>query len=417
MKTKVSVQVKEITINDHKSVKNTNTAYHILFIIGFVHLLNDSIQAVVPAMFPILAKSLGFNFTQLGLIAFAVNMTASVIQPVIGLYSDKHPMPKLLPLGLTFSLLGMLGLALAPSYSIILLSVMLLGIGSATFHPEASKVAHMASGLRKGFGQSVFQVGGNAGQSLAPLITALILVPLGQMGAIWFTFVAFLAVLILTYISKWYSGQLTIHTKKGAALGKEVVSVGKAIKIAFILLIFLVFVRQFYHAAITNYFAFHLMGTYGLDIDDAQIYIFLFLAAGAIGTFVGGPIADKIGMKNVLFISMVAAAPLCIWLPYAGPKLAMVLLTIIGFVLLCSFSVSVVYAQQLLPGRVGMVSGMIIGFSFGLGAIGSIVLGWLGDRIGISTTLVYASFLPLLGGLTAWLPSEKKIQELHQANS
>ncbi len=409
-------QVKEVSIKAHQTTESTNTMYHILFIIGFVHLLNDSIQAVVPAMFPILAESLGFNFTQLGLIAFAVNMTASIMQPLVGTFSDKHPMPKLLPIGLTFSLFGMLGLALAPSYGFILLSVMLLGVGSATFHPEASKVAHMASGTRKGLGQSVFQVGGNAGQSLAPLITALILVPLGQLGAIWFTLVAFLAVMILVYISKWYGQQLTLNKIKKRNSGEEAPIIGKSIKIAFVLLIFLVFIRQFYHAAITNYFAFHLIGTYGMGIDDAQIYIFLFLAAGAVGTFLGGPIADKIGMKNVLLFSMVAAAPLCIWLPYAGPKLSMVLLTIIGFILLCSFSVSVVYAHQLLPGRIGMVSGMIIGFSFGLGAIGSIVIGWLGDQIGISTTLLYASFLPLLGVLTAWLPNENKIGELHKAD-
>ncbi|WP_458413612.1 MFS transporter [Schinkia sp. CFF1] len=410
----MNAQTKGLPIAPRQTLEN-HTVYHVLFIIGFVHLLNDSIQAVVPAMFPILAKSLGFNFTQLGLIAFCANMTASVMQPVIGAYSDKHPRPKLLPIGLTFSLLGMLGLALAPTYSIILLSVALLGIGSATFHPEASKVAHMASGIKKGFGQSVFQVGGNAGQSLAPIITALLLVPLGQIGAIWFTLVAFLAVMILIYISKWYGTQLTIGTNnKKRSAANEAVPVGKSIKIAFLLLVFLVFVRQFYHAAITNYFSFHVIEAFGLNIDAAQLYIFLFLAAGAAGTFLGGPIADKIGMKNVLFFSMVAAAPLCIWLPYAGRLLSMVLITIIGFILLCSFSVSVVYAHELLPGRIGMVSGMIIGLSFGLGAIGSIVLGWLGDRIGISTTLVYASFLPLLGVLTAWLPNEKKIKKLHE---
>ncbi|EKN68405.1 MFS transporter [Schinkia azotoformans] len=409
-------QVKEISLKAHQTTENASTMYHILFIIGFVHLLNDSIQAVVPAMFPILAESLGFNFTQLGLIAFAVNMTASIMQPLVGAFSDKHPMPKLLPIGLTFSLFGMLGLALAPSYGVILLSVMLLGVGSAAFHPEASKVAHMASGTRKGLGQSVFQVGGNAGQSLAPLITALILVPLGQLGAIWFTLVAFLAVMILVYISKWYGQQLTINQTRKRNSGEDAPTIGKSIKIAFVLLIFLVFIRQFYHAAITNYFAFHLIGTYGMRIDHAQIYIFLFLAAGAVGTFLGGPIADKIGMKNVLLFSMIGAAPLCIWLPYTGPKLSMVIITIIGFILLCSFSVSVVYAHQLLPGRIGMVSGMIIGFSFGLGAIGSIVIGWVGDQIGISTTLLYASFLPLLGIFTAYLPNENKIQELHKAN-
>ncbi|WP_017755191.1 MFS transporter [Calidifontibacillus oryziterrae] len=396
------------------AIANTRPVYNILFIIGLVHLLNDSLQAVIPAMFPILADSLGFSYTQLGIIAFVLNMTASVSQPLIGSYTDKKPMPYALPIGLSLSFVGMLGLALAPSYILILLSVMFIGLGSAVFHPEASRVAHMASGTRKGFGQSIYQVGGNTGQSLAPLITGLILVPLGQFGAIWFTLVAFIAVLFLIYIAKWYGDEVRLYEKKKGNNPSATVGVNKAIKIAMVLLVFLVFVRQFYHAAITNFYTFHLIENFGVDIDEALNYIFLFLVAGAVGTFLGGPIADRIGKKNVLFFSMIGAAPLCIMLPYASLAVSMILLTVIGFILLCSFSVSVVYAQELMPGKIGMVSGLIIGLSFGLGAIGSVVLGWLGDQIGISTTLVYASFLPLIGIFTMWLPSDEKIAELHE---
>lgn len=396
------------------TIMATKPVYNILFIIGLVHLLNDSLQAVIPAMFPILADSLGFNFTQIGIIAFALNMTASVMQPVIGSYTDKRPMPYALPIGLSLSLVGMLGLALAPSYIIILLSVMLIGLGSAVFHPEASRVAHMASGTRKSFGQSIYQVGGNAGQSLAPLITALILVPFGQFGAIWFTLVAFIAVLFLIYIAKWYGQEVSHLAKKKGKGSTPNPVIHKSIKIALYLLVFLVFVRQFYHAAITNYYTFYLMEVHSMKIEDALHYIFVFLAAGALGTLLGGPIADKVGKKNVLFFSMIGAAPLCILLPYASLPVSLILLAVIGFILLCSFSVSVVYAQELLPGKIGMVSGLIIGLSFGLGAIGSVVLGWLGDQIGISTTLLYASFLPLIGVFTMWLPNDHKITELHK---
>ncbi|WP_102348541.1 MFS transporter [Bacillus sp. Marseille-P3661] len=400
-------------------VQSTNhsskTTYNILFIIGLVHLLNDSIQAVVPAMFPILEQTHGFNFAQLGLIAFVVNMTSSVMQPVVGAYTDKHPMPYALPIGLTVSMLGMIGLAIAPSYLTILLSVMFIGLGSAAFHPEASRVAHMAAGARKGFGQSVFQVGGNAGQSFAPLISALILFPLGQFGAIWFTIVAFISVVILLYIAKWYGEQVRIQSLNKTRY-TEKIPVSRPIKLALFLLIFLLFIRQFYHASITNFYAFQLMDKFKIDGADAQIYIFIFLAAGALGTFLGGPLSDKLGKKNVLLFSMVGAAPLCLMLPYANLVVSMILLAIIGFILLSSFSVSVVYAQELLPGKIGMVSGLIIGLSFGLGAIGSVALGWLADEFGLSTTLFYVSFLPLIGILTIWLPNDQKVLELNNQN-
>src|SRR5699024_3876464 len=329
-----------------KIITENKPVYSILFIIGMCHLLNDSLQAVIPAMFPILERSLGLTFTQLGIIAFALNMLASVMQPVIGMYTDKRPMPYALPLGLTSSMIGMLGLALSPNFEMILISVLFIGLGSATFHPEGSRVAFLAAGPRRGLSQSIFQVGGNTGQALAPLITALVLVPLGQFGAIWFTLVAGLAVIFLLYIAKWYGNQMTAYTnerKKEAGTSSRSVP-KKAIVFTLLILIFMVFARSWYQNAISNFYAFYAIDKYSLSIAEAQIYIFLFLLMGAIGTFIGGPLADRFGKRNVILFSLLAAAPLTILLPFVGQHVAMGMLCIIGLLLLSSFSVTVVYA-------------------------------------------------------------------------
>src|SRR5690625_2698061 len=296
-------------MNSKQIYRSDNTVYPILFIIGACHLLNDSLQAVIPAMFPILENSLGLTFTQLGLIAFTLNMVASVMQPVIGMYTDKRPMPYALPIGLTSSMLGMLGLALAPNFAMILVSVLFIGLGSATFHPEGSRVAYLAAGPRRGFAQSIFQVGGNTGQALAPLITALVLVPLGQFGAIWFTLVAGLAVFFLIYIAKWYATQMTVLTKKVSKKKKQSErdkNISKAVKYALVVLVFIVFARSWYVVAISNFYAFYIIENYGLSIAKAQIYIFTFLFMGAVGTFVGGPLADQFGNSNVMIYSVLA---------------------------------------------------------------------------------------------------------------
>ncbi len=263
-----------------KPITPTETVYPILFIIGICHLLNDSLQAVIPAMFPILEEDLGLNFTQLGLIAFTLNMVASVMQPVIGMYTDKRPMPYALPLGLTSSMLGMLGLALAPNFLMIIASVFFIGLGSAIFHPEGSRVAFFAAGNRRGLAQSIYQVGGNTGQALAPLITALILVPLRQFGAIWFTLIAGLAVFFLMYISKWYAAQIREYSKRTASVlnRKPSKQVSRAIRNAIIILIFLVFARSWYMSAISNFYAFYVIDEYGFSIRQSQIYIFIFLS-------------------------------------------------------------------------------------------------------------------------------------------
>lgn len=387
------------------------TAYSILIIIGISHLLNDSLQAVIPAMFPILEQSLGLTFTQLGLIAFTLNMVASVMQPVIGMYTDKRPKPYALPIGLTSSMIGMFALAFAPNFYMILISVLFIGIGSATFHPEGSRVAYLAAGPRRGFAQSIFQVGGNAGQALAPLITALILVPLGQFGAIWFTLVAGLAVLFLIYIARWYKEQLHVLKNSTATTGMKAPKKAprKSLTIAVILLVIVVFSRSWYHSAISNFYAFYAIDTFTISIANAQLFIFTFLFAGAIGTFIGGPLADKFGKRNVIILSFIIPVPLAILLPFVGYYVALIILGLIGLFLLSSFSVAVVYAQELIPGKVGTMSGLIVGFAFGMGAIGAVVFGTVIDTFGLTSTMITVSLLPIIGLLSFLLPSDKKV--------
>ncbi len=379
---------------------------------GICHLLNDSIQAVVPAMFPILEKSMGLTFTQLGIIAFALNMVASIMQPVVGIMTDKKPMPYALPIGLTSTLIGVLGLAFAPSFASIVLSVLLIGIGSAVFHPEGSRVAYMAAGKRRGLAQSIYQVGGNSGQALAPLITALILVPLGQKGAVWFTFVAAIAVLLLIYIATWYTKKLRfdleILKRKGKGATATTSPYSNNIGLYLTLLLFLIFARSWYVSGMTNYYAFFAIENYQFSIQKAQIYLFAFLVAGAIGTFFGGPLADRFGKRNIILLSLIGTLPLSILLPFASPAFAFILLALTGFVLMSSFSVTVVYAQELVPGKIGLMSGLTVGLAFGMGAIGSVVLGYMADQIGITLTIILTGFLPILGILTLFLPQDKK---------
>ena len=403
--------IEKTKLKQSNTDSGNQTVYSILFIIGLCHLLNDSLQAVIPAMFPILEKSLGLSFTQLGFIAFTLNIVSSVMQPVIGIYTDKHPMPYALPLGLTSSMLGMLGLAFAPNFWTIIVSVLFIGLGSAVFHPEGSRVAYLAAGPRRGLGQSIYQVGGNTGQSLAPVITALVLVPLGQFGAIWFTLIALLAVFFLMYIARWYRTQIQILASKRnkMTLRKPSKSVSKGIKNALIVLVFLVFARSWYQSAIANFYAFYAIDNYTLSIPQSQVYIFTFLLMGAVGTFFGGPLADRFGKRNIIFFSLLAPAPFAIALPYVGPVTAIILLGLTGFLLMTSFSVTVVYAQELIPGKIGTMSGLIVGLAFGMGAIGSVALGSLIDLIGLSQTMIIISFFPLLGFLTRLLPSDEKV--------
>jgi MFS transporter, FSR family, fosmidomycin resistance protein len=393
------------------------TSYKILLIIGLCHLLNDSIQAVVPAMFPVLEKSMGLSYTQLGLIAFTLNMVSSIMQPVVGMYTDKKPKPYALPIGLTFTLFGVLGLALAPRFELIVISVLLVGLGSAVFHPEGSRVAYMAAGPRRGLAQSIYQVGGNSGQALAPLITAIVLVPLGQIGAAWFTLVAAVAVGLLIYIANWYSMKLKFE--KANTAEKKVSSSNiaktsrKSVWFALTLILFLIFARSWYISGMTNFYAFYAIDKYSFSIKMSQMFLFAFLVAGAAGTFFGGPLSDKFGKKTIILLSMLGAAPISILIPHVPPAAAFILLTLSGFILMSSFSVTVVYAQELVPGKIGTMAGLTVGLAFGMGALGSIAIGYLADMIGLTKTIILMGFLPLLGILTIFLPSDKKFAKLN----
>lgn len=388
------------------------TIYKILFIIGLCHLLNDAIQAVVPAMFPILEKSMGLSFTQLGIIAFSLNMVSSVMQPIVGFITDKKPMPYALPVGLTFTLVGILGLGFASSFGLIVLSVLFIGLGSAVFHPEGSRVAYMAAGNRRGLAQSIYQVGGNTGQALAPLITALILVPLGQIGASWFTVVAALAVILLVYIANWYHQRLIVSPnvlkKKKSSAGTNK-GLTKEVKTTLVLILLLIFARTWYTSGITNFYTFYAIKEYSLTIKQSQLFLFAFLVSGAVGTFFGGPLSDRFGKKTIITISMLMTVPFSILIPYTPPTLAFIFLIITGFILMTSFSVTVVYAQELVPGKIGTMSGLTVGLAFGMGAIGSVGLGYIADWIGLQSMIRWLGVLPILGIIAFLLPTDKKI--------
>ncbi|MCM3568709.1 MFS transporter [Neobacillus mesonae] len=390
------------------------TIYKILLIIGLCHLLNDAIQAVVPAMFPILEKSMGLSFTQLGMIAFALNMVSSVMQPVVGIFTDKKPMPYALPIGLAFTFIGVLGIGFAPNFGLIIVSVLFIGIGSAVFHPEGSRVAHMAAGNRRGLAQSIYQVGGNTGQAFAPLITALILVPLGQIGASWFSIAAAAAVILLAYIAKWYSERLTASPAKGKKKNTGTAQqnpLSKKVKTTLVIVLFIIFARSWYISGMTNFYAFFGIQEYSLTIKQSQIFLFAFLVSGAFGTFFGGPLADRFGKKTVISFSMLGTLPLSILLPHVPSILAFIILVLTGFILMTSFSVTVVYAQELVPGKIGTMSGLTVGLAFGMGAVGSVGLGFIADLIGMQTMITYLGILPLIGLTAFLLPSDQKVSE------
>lgn len=392
------------------NVVSQSTMYHILFAISLGHLLNDSMQAVVPAIFPILEKTMNLNYTEIGFIAFVLNMTSSVMQPVFGIFSDRKPSPFLLPLGMASSLIGMLSLAFAPNLFVVLLAVLFIGLGSAIFHPEGSKVAYLASGAKRGLSQAIYQVGGNTGNSLAPVFTALIFVPLGQKGAAWFTILAATGICVLFYVSNWYRNKLAENPfqrkNKDQANSKES-SISKAVKIAIILLIFITFARSWYSAGIGNYYQFYLIKHYGLTIKSTQLFLFIFMISGVIGTFIGGSLADRFGKRNMILISLLGTFPLAVILPHLTLLAIIPVLFLIGLISSSSFSVIVVYAQELVPGKVGLVSGLIVGLAFGMGALGAVLLGMIADATSLNFVMNLCSFLPLLGLVAFMLPNDR----------
>ncbi len=397
--------------------QKSTTIYGILFAISSGHFINDTLQSVVPAMFPIIERSLQLSYTQIGWIAFALNMTSSLLQPVFGYYADMKSRPYLLPFGMLSSLIGLIGFALSGHFLWIILSVLFIGFGSAIFHPEGSRVAYMAAGQRRGLAQSIYQVGGNTGQSLAPLITAFIFVPFGQKGALWFTLAAIFGVVILLRVSNWYSRQIESKEVNDVRKKGDMTSspIHQKIKWAMVLVVFLVFARSWYGAGLSNYYQFYLIEDYGLSIKKAQAYIFAFMFAGVLGTFLGGPLADKFGKRNIIFFSMLGAAPLTLALPYLSLSLVFPVIFCIGFIISSSFSVIVVYAQELLPRKIGMVSGLTVGLAFGMGAVGAVLFGGLADLYSIRFVMILCSFLPLLGMLTFLLPADEAVRKYNHS--
>lgn len=383
------------------------TVYPILFSIAFAHLLNDLLQAVIPASYPILKDSYQLTFTQIGLITFAYQMAASILQPIVGLYTDKKPKPYSQIFGMLFTLSGILLLSFATSFSVIIVSVVLVGIGSSIFHPEASRISFLASGGKRGLAQSIFQLGGNAGTAIGPLLVALIVVPNNQHYIIWFAIVAIIALFVLSKIAIWYQNHLTLRAKKKVEIILPNLSQTKIVVSVSILLI-LIFSKFFYMASISSYFTFYLMDRFQLSIQDAQFHLVLFLASCAIGTLIGGPLGDKFGRKYVIWFSVLGAAPFTLLLPYVDLFWTGTLSVIIGIIISSAFPAILVYAQELLPKKLGMVSGLFYGFAFGMGGLGSALLGNLADHTSIDYVYHLCAYLPLIGMIALFLPNLKK---------
>lgn len=400
-------------LNVPRDANPNQPVYSMMVFIGIAHLINDTMQSVIPAMFPLLQKDMGLTYTQLGLISFTLNMFASVLQPAVGFVTDKRPMPFALPLGMVSSFLGLTMLILAPSYLWILISVLFLGLGSAIFHPEGSRVSFMSAGNKRGLAQSIYQVGGNSGQALAPLISAFLILPFGMYGASIILILTACGIALLTKVAIWYKTQL--EKEKLSKVKKVLVSslpplTKKQVGIALMLLLFIIFARSFYVTNITNFYIFYLLEKYEISIELGQVLIFLFMAMGVVGTFYGGLLSDRIGRKNVILISVVAPIPLCLTLPYLPLIGAAILLIIIGGLLMISFSVLVVYAQELVPTKIGTMAGLTVGLAFGMGAIGSIVIGRVIDLQGIVPTMQYVSWLSLLMVLAIFLPKDQPLR-------
>ncbi len=387
-----------------------NTVFAILLAISFSHLLNDTIQSLIPAIYPVLKNSFHLNFTQIGLITLTFQCTASLFQPFVGLYTDHRPKPYSLAIGMGFTLIGLVLLSVAGNFPTILVSAALVGLGSSIFHPEASRLARMASGGKHGLAQSIFQVGGNAGSSAGPLLAALIIVPKGQPSIAWFSVVALIAIIILSIVGKWYGENLYRIPTKASAKHKPGQALLSKQRIVFSLaiLIALIFSKYFYLVSLSNYFTFYLINKFHLGIQTAQIFLFLFLFAVAAGTIIGGPVGDRIGRKYVIWASILGVAPFTIALPYADLFWTGVLVVIIGVILASAFSVIIVYAQELVPGKTGLIAGIFFGTAFGMAGIGSAVLGRLADWTSINFVYSVCSFLPLIGLLTAFLPNLDK---------
>jgi MFS transporter, FSR family, fosmidomycin resistance protein len=378
----------------------------ILAAISVSHLLNDMVQSLIPAMYPILKVVYHLDLGQVGLITFCNQLTASVLQPVVGFYTDRRPLPYSLPIGMGFTLLGIVLLSIAPQFTMLLVAVALVGVGSAIFHPESSRVARLASGGQHGLAQSVFQVGGNAGASLGPLLAAFIVVPYGQRSVAWFVLAVLLAIAVLSRVGRWYKVHhlriMTARTRPG--VGRPLLS-RRRVVVAIGLLIALVFSKYIYLVSLTNYYTLFLIGRFHVSVRSAELHLFAFLAAVAAGTIIGGPVGDRLGRKYVIWGSILGVLPFTLILPYANLFWTGVLSVLIGLVLSSAFSAILVYAQELVPGRIGMISGLFFGLAFGVAGLGAAWLGALADRTSLNFVYHMCSFLPLIGLLAAGLPN------------
>ena len=389
----------------------TGPVLGVLTALSFAHLLNDAMQSLIPAIYPILKSALHLDFVHVGLITLTNQLTASVLQPFVGFYTDRRPQPFSLAIGMSFTLAGLVLLAFAGSLALVLIAVALVGIGSSVFHPEASRIAHIASGGQLGFAQSFFQVGGNAGSALGPLLAAIIVVARGQSAVLWFSLLALIGIAILIGIGRWYHGNLAVFRTAKAGLDQHRerprLTRGR-LGLSLAVLIALIFSKYFYLASMSSYYTFFLMGKFGLSVKSAQLHLFTFLFAVAAGTLLGGPVGDRIGRKSVIWVSILGVAPFALALPHANLFWVSILSAIIGLILASAFSAILVYAQELVPGRVGMIAGLFFGLAFGLGGIGSAVLGAMADRTSIPFVFQVCSYLPLIGLLTSLLPDLEK---------
>ncbi len=385
----------------------------ILIAISFSHLLNDMLQALLPSIYPMLKDSFTLTFSEIGLLTLTYQLTASILQPIVGLYTDHRPKTQALAVGMTFTMTGLLVLAFAPSYHTLLLAALLMGLGSSIFHPESSRVARLASGGRHGFAQSVFQVGGNLGSSIGPLLAAFFVLAGGQESVAWFALAALLGIVILWNVGRWYRGQRKAAAKRPATVADLPTLARSKVAGALAILIALMFSKFFYLASLSSYYTFYLIHKFGVSVQTSQIYLFVFLGSVAVGTIAGGPIGDRFGRKMVIWFSILGALPFTLALPYAGLTWTAILTVPIGLILASAFSVMVVYAQELVPGKVGAISGLFFGLAFGMGGVGAAALGWLADETSIEFVYNVCSYLPAIGLLAAFLPNVGRRAKAH----
>jgi MFS transporter, FSR family, fosmidomycin resistance protein len=412
-KTQPQVPINEDLADDENAafaapVAPHNTVLAILFALSFSHLLNDTLQSLLPAIYPLLHAEFALSFTQVGLITLTNQFTASILQPLVGLYTDKYPKPYSLAIGMGFTLGGLVLLGLATHFAFVLMAAALIGMGSSVFHPEASRVARMASGGKHGFAQSLFQVGGNAGTSLGPLLAALIIVPHGRSSVLWFSLVALGGIVLLTNVGHWYRKNTSRLKPACKAAGGAAPLPSRKVFAALAILVALIFSKYFYLTSMTSYYTFYLIQKFQLSVQESQYFLFLFLFAVAAGTIIGGPLGDRFGRKRVIWASILGVAPFTLLLPYANLVEAGILTVFIGVILASAFPAIIVFAQELVPGKVGMIAGLFFGLAFGMGGIGSAVLGKLADITSITFVFEVCSFLPLIGILTWFLPDLEK---------